>query len=80
MELSRLTVIAKLKLKFGNSFFVKTTEEFDGTENGLWISNESPLLYDQSMNYTDERLQSVLDECNWFVDPYDCGTLMLFRK
>lgn len=78
MNKSRIEVIAKLKQTFGDKFFVRRTEEFDGTANGLWISNESPMLFDQSMDYTDPKLTAVLNDCNWFIEPYDGGTLFLF--
>ena len=82
--------------KFGRDFFVRTTEEFNGTEGGLWLSAESdkptmnglPLFDYYSQDHsetsyvmgTNKAFVEWLEERGWYVEFYDAGTVMLWEE
>jgi hypothetical protein len=77
--------------KYGLSF-VKTTEEFDGEEGGLWLGGSDSLMpngKDRMFNYYGgtkypqgvyKDLAKFLDKCGWYGQFADPGTVMLWPK
>jgi hypothetical protein len=78
--------------KYGLSF-VKTTEEFDGEEGGLWLGGSDSLMpngKDEMFNYyhggskypqgVHKDLAKFLDKCGWYGQFADPGTVMLWPK
>jgi hypothetical protein len=79
--------------KYGLSF-VKTTEEFDGEEGGIWLGGSDgklmPNAKDDMFNYyhggskypqgIHKDLAKFLDKCGWYGQFYDAGTVMLWPK
>ena len=62
-------------------------EDFDGAEGGIWLrGSESTHEGERIFNYwakecaeiNHPKLQKILDEANWYAEPYDAGTLMLW--
>ncbi len=81
---SRNEVKKKLLELLGQNWFLRTTEEFDRTEGGLWTTNERPSeVLDGGTISTDyvihPKVQAIMDECGWFVEHYDGGTLMIHK-
>ena len=77
--------------KYGLSF-VKTTEEFDGEEGGLWLGGNDSLMpngKDRMFNYyggakypqgVHKDLAKFLDKCGWYGQFADPGTVMLWPR
>jgi hypothetical protein len=78
--------------KYGLSF-VKTTEEFDGEEGGLWLGGSDSLMpngKDEMFNYyhggskypqgVHKDLAKFLDKSGWYGQFADPGTVMLWPK
>jgi hypothetical protein len=72
--------------------FLRTTEEFDGTQRGIWTTGESspdsksgmPLFsyYTDSSSYqfgVHKELVAILDDAGWYAEWYDAGTIMLWQ-
>jgi hypothetical protein len=92
--LTREELTEKLREKFPN-MHLRTTEEFDGTSGGIWTSAEDsdllwgglPLFdyYSQdggSKSYTfgvNNHLYNFLEDCGWYAEYYDPGTVMLWE-
>jgi len=63
-----------------------TTEDFDGSEGGLWVSNEEtkkdlPFVYDTYMGHgVNPKVQKVLNKHKSSMEPYDGGTLMIYPE
>jgi hypothetical protein len=73
-------------LKENNVDVIGTTESFDGGEHGIWINGEGD---DYRLNYWTENyndytfgiensLNELVEECGWFFEWYDAGTLMCY--
>jgi hypothetical protein len=90
---TRDEMIDLLKAKYPNKMF-RTTEEFDGTEGGIWTSGEDgqlhkglPLFnyYSQdggSKSYTFgvlNFLHNWLGDRGWYCEWYDAGTVMIWK-
>jgi len=68
--------------------FIKDTEDFDGTQGGIWLSadgGENSKFFDY---YTTSRAYELgvrttfveqLRERGWYAEWYDPGTIMLWR-
>jgi hypothetical protein len=69
-------LIKELKAVFPHEFF-RRSEEFDGHSGGVWFSGESGLV-DYYEEYTDPKLQEILDKHGFFIEPYDPGTMMAY--
>jgi hypothetical protein len=75
--------------KYINS--VKTTEEFNGSEGGIWVSGEDPSykykgmrIYDYYVNSKSYELgvlaswEKELNKRGWYSEWYDAGTVMIW--
>jgi hypothetical protein len=73
--------------------FVSTSDEFDGTEGGLWASAEDADMYkgrriydyysEDHKNYTFGVLNSWEKELNkrgYYSEYYDAGTVMIWEE
>ena len=76
--------------------FLKTTEEFDGSENGIWSSGENgdqatderPLFDYYAQDYNEEiyifgvhkEIRELLEEHGWFAEWHDAGTIMFYPE
>lgn len=74
--------------------FLRTTEEFDGTEGGIWTSGEDGLPAEDSFplfeyyadDYQEKRyilgvhkeIYNFLEKHGWFAEWYDPGTTMFW--
>ena len=88
------TTIKKLKAQFP-TLDVVPSEEFDGTEGGLWFKNSTEVEsggYPLFNYYTEDhqekvyvmgihrRLGAVLEEAGMFGEPHDSETLMAWES
>jgi hypothetical protein len=92
MSVNRVKLKGLLKSKW-NIPFVKTTEEFSGSEGGLWLSAEDcvdmsdgfPMFDYYTMNYNRYEIgvhtgfESWLSTRGWYAEWYDAGTIMLYE-
>ena len=89
-KMDRDDFIDHLKTKFGMTF-VSTTEEFNGSEGGVWVSGESGDVYKGKMiyNYYSEdyknyelgvlnRFEKQINKIGWYSEWYDAGTVMIW--
>jgi len=92
--MNRDELITELRRRYPNKMF-RTTEEFNGTEGGIWTSGEDdgtlhsglPLFnyYSQdggSKSYTfgiRNALYSWLEDNGWYCEWYDAGTVMIWE-
>ena len=91
--LTRDEMMAVMRNKYGLSF-IKTTEEFDGEEGGIWLGGSDgklmPNAKDDMFNYyhggskyphgIHKDLAKFLDKCGWYGQFYDPGAVMLWPK
>ena len=91
--LTRDEMMATMRNKYGLDF-VKTTEEFDGEEGGIWLGGSDDLLIpnakDEMFNYyhggskypqgIHKDLAKFLDKCGLYGQFADPGTVMLWPK
>ncbi len=96
---SREKVMHDLRSILGDKAFIRPTEEFDGTPDGIWFSNEGDGIdglpvFDTNgetemfadfglegyLYQANPKLQAIMDKNNWFVEPYDGGTLMAWAR
>ena len=79
-----------LKKKFSIDF-ISTTEEFNGSEGGVWVSGESgdvykgKIIYDyyseDHKNYelgVLNRFEQQINKIGWYSEWYDAGTVMIW--
>ena len=89
-KMDRDDFIDHLKTKFGMTF-VSTTEEFNGSEGGVWVSGESGDVYKGKIiyNYYSEdhknyelgvlnRFEKQINKIGWYSEWYDAGTVMIW--
>ncbi len=89
-KMDRDDFIDHLKTKFGMAF-VSTTEEFNGSEGGVWVSGESGDVYKGKIiyNYYSEdhknyelgvlnRFEKQINKIGWYSEWYDAGTVMIW--
>ena len=90
---SRQSLMAKLQKKYPK-MFLRTTEEFSGSEGGIWTSGESGVsdskgfpLFDyyaedyKEINYimgVSKSLSEFLEKNGWYCEFYDAGTVMIY--
>lgn len=68
-----------------------TTEDFDGSQGGIWICAECGYLnavgvpffdyYEESRAYTFgvlSNLWNLAERCGWYFEWYDAGTIMVY--
>ena len=89
--ISRDQMIAKLKKAYP-SLFISTTEEFNGSEGGIWLSGEdgttdrngNVLFNYWSEDHTNRtfgvinHLNNFVERNGWFFEWNDAGTIMLW--
>lgn len=74
-----------------NFDMVHTTEDFDGSRNGIWVSGESdsPIYkgyrvydyYAYGKNYelgVFTKWEERLNQLGWYSQWYDCGTMFIY--
>ena len=90
---SRDQVIKLLETKYPR-MFLKTSEEFNGAEGGIWTSGEDQLLakdYSPLFDYYVEdyarydigvhkEIGELLEKQGWYAEWYDAGTVMLWPE
>lgn len=71
--------------------FVKTTEEFNGSEGGIWLTAEGTDVYDgiPMYDYYAEndlyelgvytKWEEKINSMGWYSEWYDAGTVMLWE-
>ena len=89
--MKRETVMAKLEAKYP-TLFIKTTEEFDGSEGGIWMCGEDCDVTDRKgmpiFNYYAEtssyhfgviyHLDRWANRNGWMFEWYDPGTITMY--
>lgn len=91
--MNRDELIKELQKRYPKKTF-RTTEEFDGTEGGIWTSGEDgqlhaglPLFDYYSQDGGSESyifgvrtfLHNWLEENDWYCEWYDAGTVMIWK-
>jgi len=89
-KMDRDDFIDHLKMKFSLDF-VSTTEEFNGSEGGVWVSGESrdvykgKIIYDyyseDHKNYelgVLNKFEKQINKIGWYSEWYDAGTVMIW--
>lgn len=95
MSVTRKKMMEILRVKYPK-LFIRTTEEFDGSEGGIWSSGENGeeakdgfRLFDYyAEDYNEVRYQigvhneirKVLEKNGWFAEWYDPGTIMFYES
>lgn len=93
---SRERVAKALRTLLGPDWFLRNAEEFYDEESqygkgGIWTSNERThkeldghIIYDMEVysnsNHTHPKVNAILQQANWFCEPYDGGTLMMYPQ
>lgn len=73
--------------------FVSTTEEFDGSQGGIWVSGEDGDMFEGNEIYdsfafedknrtfgVDNKWEKELNKRGWYSVMYDGGTFMIIPK
>ena len=91
--MKRKALILELQKRYPNKMF-RTTEEFDGSEGGIWTSGEDGQLHAglPLFNYYSQDsggksyifgvrtfLHRWLEEQGWYCEWYDPGTVMIYE-
>ena len=90
--ITRENLMAELSAKYPK-MFLRTTEEFDGGEGGIWSSGEDGLEDEEGLplfSYYSEAhslyefgvripLAKWLAERGWYAEWHDAGTIMLYE-
>ncbi len=89
-KMDRDDFIDHLKMKFSIDF-VSTTEEFNGSEGGVWVSGEAGDVYKGKIiyNYYSEdyknyelgvlnKFEKQINKIGWYSEWYDAGTVMIW--
>lgn len=88
---TRDEVMQLLETKYPG-MFLRTTEEFSGSEGGIWTSGEDgPRASDgrSLFNYYSEdystydigvhtEIFTLLEDCEWYCEWHDAGTIMIW--
>ena len=90
MTASREEMMQLIKAKYPK-LFIKTTEEFNHSEGGIWSSSENSILAKDGhklLNYYGEgscyefgvhkELNNLLEKNGWYGEWYDSGTIMFY--
>lgn len=90
-KLDRDAFMALLKDKYKFNF-IRTTEEFDGSNGGVWVSGEDgqSLGGKRIFNYYAEgsayelgvlkRFEQAINKLGWYSEWYDTGTMMIWPE
>lgn len=83
--MKRQQLINALKELLGNDWFLRTTEAFNGSKGGIWTTNErtSNALDGQTIMEEYEvhpKVEALVKQHGFFVEPYDAGTLMIYPE
>lgn len=92
--MSRDELIQELETKFPNKSF-RTSEEFDGSENGIWTSGEDGYTH-KGMTFFDyytqdggsqsyifgvhKTMHNFLEQRGWYCEWYDAGTVIIYES
>ena len=65
-----------------------TTEDFDGSKGGIWVSMECGLLAHYPMRYSAEaidafyesKVNKTIESAGYFLEQYDGGTAMIYES
>ena len=95
MARSRERMIQILEKTYPN-LFVSTTERFDGSEGGIWLSGESGVTDKEGLELFDYYAEDYKEEyyifgvrkhlhfwayrAGWFFEWHDAGTMMLWKQ
>lgn len=92
MAKTREQMMELLKAKYPN-MFLRTTEEFNGSNGGIWTSGEDDLeakdgwalfnYYAEGSKYElgiHTEIYKFLEKHGWYAEWYDAGTLMLWQE
>jgi len=94
MTTTRDEMMVLLKEKYPK-MFLKTTEEFNNAENGIWTTSENASAKDgwPLFNYYAEDIQekryiigvhkeiyNFLDKHKWYAEWYDSETIMIWKN
>jgi hypothetical protein len=87
--MERTQLIEELQSKYPK-MFLRTTEEFDGTKDGIWTNGEQPPVNTEGLpifNYYAEdnkynfgievNFSEYLDQLGWYCEWYDAGTIFI---
>jgi hypothetical protein len=90
MATTREKLIEALSTKYPK-MFLRTSEEFSGSNGGIWTSGEESLpakdgfplfdYYAEGKRYeigVHTEIYKFLEKHGWYAEWYDCGTLMLW--
>ena len=82
---SRKKLIAALYALLGEKWFIRTTEEFDGSKGGVWTTNErcsraldGATIVAEGGFLPHPKVKAILDAHGFYCEPYDSGTLMIY--
>ena len=91
MATNRDNLMNLLKSKYPK-MFLRTTEEFDGCNGGIWTSGEDNLpakdgfplfdYYGEGNRYelgVHTEIYNFLEKHGWYAEWHDCGTIMLWE-
>jgi len=91
--MNRDELILELQKRYPNKKF-RTTEEFDGSEGGVWTSGEDGQLHaglplfnyysqdsggDSYVFGVNKFLHNWLEENDWYCEWHDAGTVMIWK-
>jgi len=89
--MNRQELISALQKKYPSRVF-RTTEEFDGMEDGVWVSGEDSGEKTPLFNYySQDRIQKSykrgvkvslhnwLEKRGWYCEWHDAGTVMMWE-
>ena len=95
MATERQKLMELLEAKYPK-MLLRTTEQFDGSERGIWTSGEDgleakderPLFNYYAQDYNEEiyvfgvhkEIRSFLESHGWFTEWHDAGTAMLYPE
>lgn len=90
MAASREQMMDLIRVKYPK-LFMRTTEEFDGSKNGIWSSAESGVkakdgfdlfdYYGEGNRYNlgvHNDIGNLLEKNGWYAEWYDSGTIMFY--
>ncbi len=87
--MERNQLIGELQSKYPK-MLLRTTEEFDGTPEGIWTNGEEPPVnkkglplfnyYAENNSYDfgiENNFSQYLDKLGWYCEWYDAGTIFI---
>ena len=85
MTYTRKRLMKEIQKIMGESFPVRTTEEFDGQTEGIWTSGEHEgkdglHFADYYSMSTHPKIEKLLENAGWFYEWHDAGTIMIYEN